>query len=178
MLPKLKELIYIQSFKHDGSLHRTWAKGYVMEANESRIVCVTNKTWVSESDGRKWVTREPAICFFYPDKWFNVISMIRKNGIFYYCNIASPSIYDEESLKNIDYDLDVKVNPQMKWNILDEDEYEEHGLQMGYSDELKKAIEKGLDQVLDLVEKNESPFNHDEVTEIYERYLKETQNNM
>ena len=81
MLPKVKESIYIQSFKHDGSLHRTWAKGYVMEANEKRIVCVTNKTWVSESDGRRWVTREPAIYFFYPDKWFNVISMIRKTGI-------------------------------------------------------------------------------------------------
>ena len=175
MLPKVKESIYIQSFKHDGSLHRTWAKGYVMEANEKRIVCVTNKTWVSESDGRRWVTREPAIYFFYPDKWFNVISMIRKTGIYYYCNIASPSIYDGESLKNIDYDLDLKVNPQYGWTILDEDEYVEHGVEMGYSEELKKAIEKGLDQVIELVADRKSPFDHDEVSAIYERYLEETQ---
>ena len=175
MLPKVKESIYIQSFKHDGSLHRTWAKGYVMEANEKRIVCVTNKTWVSESDGRRWVTREPAIYFFYPDKWFNVISMIRKTGIYYYCNIASPSIYDGESLKNIDYDLDLKVNPQYGWTILDEDEYVEHGIEMGYSEELKKAIEKGLDQVIELVADRKSPFDHDEVSTIYERYLEETQ---
>ena len=175
MLPKVKESIYIQSFKHDGSLHRTWAKGYVMEANVKRIVCVTNKTWVSDSDGRKWVTREPAIYFFYPDKWFNVISMIRKTGIFYYCNIASPSIYDGESLKNIDYDLDLKVNPQYGWTILDEDEYAEHGKKMGYSEDLKKAIEKGLRQLIDLVESKKSPFDHDEVHAIYERYLEETQ---
>ena len=175
MQPKVKESIYIQSFKHDGSLHRTWAKGYVMEANEKRIVCVTNKTWVSESDGRRWVTREPAIYFFYPDKWFNVISMIRKTGIYYYCNIASPSIYDGESLKNIDYDLDLKVNPQYGWTILDEDEYVEHGIEMGYSEELKKAIEKGLDQVIELVADRKSPFDHDEVSAIYERYLEETQ---
>ena len=175
MLPKVKESIYIQSFKHDGSLHRTWAKGYVMEANEKRIVCVTNKTWVSESDGRRWVTREPAIYFFYPDKCFNVISMIRKTGIYYYCNIASPSIYDGESLKNIDYDLDLKVNPQYGWTILDEDEYVEHGIEMGYSEELKKAIEKGLDQVIELVADRKSPFDHDEVSAIYERYLEETQ---
>ena len=50
MLPKCDELIYIQSYKHDGSLHRTWAKGYVLEANEQRFVVVTNKTWVIESD--------------------------------------------------------------------------------------------------------------------------------
>uniref|UniRef100_UPI00248EC944 DUF402 domain-containing protein n=1 Tax=Traorella massiliensis TaxID=1903263 RepID=UPI00248EC944 len=145
------------------------------EANEKRIVCVTNKTWVSESDGRRWVTREPAIYFFYPDKWFNVISMIRKTGIYYYCNIASPSIYDGESLKNIDYDLDLKVNPQYGWTILDEDEYVEHGIEMGYSEELKKAIEKGLDQVIELVSDRKSPFDHDEVSAIYERYLEETQ---
>ena len=82
MLPKAGQSIYIQSFKHNGTLHRTWAKGYVMEANDERIVCVTNKTWVSESDGRKWITREPAIYFFYPDRWYNVFSMIRKTGIY------------------------------------------------------------------------------------------------
>ncbi len=175
MLPKAGQSIYIQSFKHNGTLHRTWAKGYVMEANDERIVCVTNKTWVSESDGRKWITREPAIYFFYPDRWYNVISMIRKTGIYYYCNIASPSIYDGESLKNIDYDLDLKVNPQYRWNILDEDEYEEHGLEMNYSLELKYAIEKGLNQCIDCVEAKESPFDHEEVLRIYNRYLEETQ---
>lgn len=175
MLPNLKESIYIQSFKHDGSLHRTWAKGYVIEANEKRIVVITNKTWVFESDGRKWVTREPAICFFYPDKWFNVISMIRKTGIYYYCNLASPSIYDGEALKNIDYDLDVKVNPMGKYAILDEDEYEEHGLEMNYSSPLKNAIEKGMDEILDLIENQQSPFDHQEINQIYEQYLQETQ---
>ena len=68
MHPQEKEYVYIQSFKHDGSLHRTWAQGYVLEANDKRYVAVTNKTLVSESDGRKWITREPAICFFYTYK--------------------------------------------------------------------------------------------------------------
>lgn len=176
MLPNEKDSIYIQSFKHDGSLHRTWAKGYVMEANDERVVIVTNKTWVSESDGRRWVTREPAICFFYPDKWYNIISMIRKAGIFYYCNLASPSIYDGEALKHIDYDLDVKVNPYGKVTILDEDEYAEHGEQMHYSKELKYAVESSMDELLELIDVKETPFDHDEIYKIYNRYLEETQN--
>lgn len=175
MLPNEKESIYIQSFKHDGSLHRTWAKGYVLEANENRIVAVTNKTWVSEADGRRWITREPAICFFYPDKWYNVICMIRKTGIYYYCNLASPSIYDGEALKNIDYDLDVKVNPLGKTVLLDEDEYEEHGKEMNYTPKLKKAVEKGLDDLMRRIERMESPFDHHEINVLYERYLAETQ---
>lgn len=175
MLPSLYESIYIQSFKHDGSLHRTWAKGFVIESNKKRIVAVTNKTWVSEADGRRWVTREPAICFFYPDKWYNVICMIRKTGIFYYCNLASPSIYDGEALKNIDYDLDVKVNPLGKTMLLDEDEYEEHGNEMGYSPKLKRAIESGLEELMADIDAKRSPFDHKEIMKLYDIYLKATQ---
>lgn len=166
-----KEYVYIQSFKHDGSLHRTWAKGYVVEANEKRMVAVTNKTLVSESDGRKWLTREPAVCFFYPDKWYNVICMIRKTGVHYYCNLASPSIYDGEAIKNIDYDLDVKVSPIGKTTLLDENEYVLHAQEMGYSEDLKKAIEKGLDRLLVDIRLQNSPFHHQEVLRLYDTYL-------
>ncbi|MEG0329827.1 MAG: DUF402 domain-containing protein [Longicatena sp.] len=167
-----KEHVYIQSYKHDGSLHRTWAMGYVIEANEQRIVAVTNKTLVSESDGRKWVTREPAVCFFYPNKWYNVICMIRKTGIHYYCNLASPSIYDGEAIKNIDYDLDVKVSPIGKTLLLDEDEYEQHGREMGYSADLDKAILRGLDRLMVDIRLRNSPFEHSEINKLYDRYLK------
>lgn len=166
-----KDQVYIQSYKHDGSLHRTWAKGFVIEANAARIVAVTNHTLVSESDGRKWVTREPAVCFFYPDKWFNVICMIRKNGIHYYCNIASPSLYDGEAIKNIDYDLDVKISPTGKVTILDEDEYEEHSKQMNYGERLDQVLHSQLHALLKRIEENGSPFTESEINELYQRYL-------
>ena len=35
-------------------------------------------------------------------------------------------------LKYIDYDLDVKVFPDMTYTILDEDEFEEHKKEMDY----------------------------------------------
>lgn len=171
MLPKEKEYIYIQSFKHDKSLHRTWSKALVIESNEERIVAITDRSFVVESDDRKWLTREPAICFFYPDKWYNVISMIRKKGIFYYCNLASPSIYDEEALKNIDYDLDVKVDNMFEYTILDEDEYEEHSKQMGYSDDLDKVIHEQMDDLIEQIKQKNSPFDHEEIQRLYNRYL-------
>ncbi|MDF9824480.1 protein associated with RNAse G/E [Breznakia sp. PF5-3] len=171
MLPKENEYIYIQSYKHDKSLHRTWSKGFVIESNEDRIVAITDRSYVIEADGRKWLTREPAICFFYPDKWYNVICMIRKKGIFYYCNLASPSIYDGESLKNIDYDLDIKVNNEFEYIILDEDEYEEHSKEMKYSDDLDKVIHKQMDDLISHIKMRVSPFDHDEIRKLYNRYL-------
>lgn len=167
---KEKDIVYIQSFKHDGSLHRTWATGFVIEANVKRIVAVTDRALVSESDGRKWITKEPAICFFYPDKWFNVICMIRKGGVHYYCNIASPSLVDEEAIKNIDYDLDVKIFPNGKVMILDEDEYRQHSRQMQYGRKLDIVIHQGLQEVLNDIALQKSPFDKAEIGQLYEKY--------
>ena len=33
---KEKDYVYIQSYKHDGSLHRTWIKGFVIEVRTDR----------------------------------------------------------------------------------------------------------------------------------------------
>lgn len=172
MLPAVKQEVYIRSYKHDGSIHRTWATGYVIEANDQRIVAITNQTWVVEADKRRWLTREPAICFFYPDKWYNVICMIRKKGIYYYCNLASPSIYDGEAIKNIDYDLDIKVDGDYNYYILDEDEYAQHALEMGYSDNLKQVIEKQMLNLEAKIEARVSPFDHQEINRLFKRYLK------
>ena len=163
-------MVYVQSFKHDGSLHRTWSKGYVLESTEEQMVVVTNKTWVIESDGRRWFTREPAICFYYPNQWYNIITMIRKTGIYYYCNLASPSLYDGEAIKNIDYDLDVKVFPDGKIDILDEDEYEEHSQQMDYGKEICEIVESSMNKLLKLIEEKGEPFNEECIAKYYHAY--------
>ena len=49
MYPTPGSFVHIQSYKHDGSLHRTWCKGFVLEADEKHIVVVTDRAWVIES---------------------------------------------------------------------------------------------------------------------------------
>ena len=92
-LLKEGDFITIQSYKHDGSLHRTWRDTMVLKTTENAIIGVNDHTLVTESDGRRWVTREPAIVYFHKKYWFNIIAMIRDNGISYYCNMASPYIW-------------------------------------------------------------------------------------
>lgn len=169
--PKVGEVIYIQSYKHDGSLHRTWSSGTVLDVDAERIVLITYKTWVVEADERRWFTREPAICFYYFNRWYNVISMIRSRGVYYYCNLASPSVYDGESLKNIDYDLDLKVFPDHNYQILDRDEFEMHQQKMNYSPLIIETVEKELTRLIEVVKSEFSPFSEKEVFEYFERYL-------
>ena len=98
----------------------------ILKTNENSIIGVNDHTLVTESDDRRWVTREPAIVYFHKKFWFNIIAMIREEGVSYYCNLASPFVLDNEALKYIDYDLDVKVFKDGEKKLLDVEEYERH----------------------------------------------------
>lgn len=130
----------------------------ILDASEKIIIGANNKALVMEADGRTWYTREPAICYFYTEHWFNVICMLRKDGVYYYCNLSSPFIYDENAIKYIDYDLDVKVFPNLSYKILDEDEFRKHKREMEYPEEIKTIIEQQLSVLLDMIEKRRGPF--------------------
>lgn len=172
MLPEVGSMVYVQSFKHDGSLHRTWCKAFVLEASERMIVAVTDRAWVIEGDGRKWLTREPAISFYYPDRWYNIITMLRHSGIYYYCNMASPSIYDGEAIKNIDYDLDIKLYPDGGYQILDESEYADHARTMNYPEKVRVILQRSMDDLIKRMDMAESPFGKGDIEYYYRKYLK------
>jgi protein associated with RNAse G/E len=98
----------------------------VLDITNNFIVCGNNKTRVTEIDGREWSTKEPALVFFYKDKWFNIIAQFKERGIFYYCNIQTPYIIEESTIKYIDYDIDLRVFPDSTFRVLDKSEYEYH----------------------------------------------------
>ena len=109
---------------------------------------IDNKTLVIESDGSYWKTKEPAILYFFKDRWYNIIVQLKKNGIYYYCNIASPFIIEDNTIKYIDYDLDLRVFPNGSYKILDRMEYKYHKKIMHYSKELDYIINEALDELI------------------------------
>lgn len=170
-LPKEGDFITIQSYKHDGSLHRTWRDTMVLKITENAIIGVNDHTLVTESDGRRWITREPAIVYFHKKYWFNIIAMIRDNGVSYYCNLASPFHIDQEALKYIDYDLDVKVFTNGEKKLLDVEEYEQHKEKMHYSDNIDFILKENVKVLVDWINQNRGPFSEEYIKIWYNRYV-------
>ena len=168
-LPKEGDFITIQSYKHDGSLHRTWRDTMVLKITENAIIGVNDHTLVTESDGRRWITREPAIVYFHKKYWFNIIAMIRDNGVSYYCNLASPFHIDQEALKYIDYDLDVKVFTNGEKKLLDVEEYEHHKEKMRYSDDIDYILKENVKVLVDWINQNKGPFSEEYIKIWYNR---------
>ena len=71
----------IQCYKHNSKIHRCWSEAVILDIKKDYIVCGNNKALVIESDGRTRKTREPAVMYFFKNKWFNVIAQLKKEGI-------------------------------------------------------------------------------------------------
>ena len=162
----------IYCFKHNGTLHRCWDRGLVLENNDDIIVVATKKAKVIERNGRRWFTKEPAVTIFSKREWWNAICMLKKEGICYYCNIASPSVIDGDSIKYIDYDLDAKLFPSGEIRLLDQREYLHHKEKYDYSEELDRVLKYTLDKIVALMKKREFPFDNQTIQDYYEKFTK------
>ena len=171
-MEKLKkgEMLNIHSYKHNGKIHRSWDEALFIEESNGYAIFGNYKTLVTEADGRVWKTKEPAIMYFSKDNWFNIIGQLKENGIYYYCNIATPFIVEENTIKYIDYDLDLRVFPSKEYKILDRLEYKYHKKKMNYSDDLDEVIKSSLDDLINLYENSFFAFDERINKFYYQKY--------
>lgn len=162
----------IQCYKHNKKIHRAWSEAVVLDVKKDYIVFGNNKTLVIESEGTTWKTKEPAIMYFFKNKWYNVIAQMKRDGIYYYCNIATPFIIEENTIKYIDYDLDLRIFPKGEYKILDKLEYQYHKKKMGYSDDLDKVINGAMDDLIKEYVNGAFMFNAKNNEEYLKLYLK------
>lgn len=170
-MPNEGDYIAIESYKHNGKLHRKWRDTMVVKTEKNIIIGVNDKTLITESDGRRWISREPAIVYFHKKFWFNVIVMLRSDGVAYYCNLASPFVIDREALKYIDYDLDVKVFPDGEKRLLDVDEYALNKKRWHYGNKIDTILHGSTIELLQWIDKKKGPFAPDFVKIWYNRYI-------
>ena len=161
----------VQAYKHDGLLHRQWSPAFLVEETDDYWALASRASMVTESDGRKWVTKEKAVFLLFKHQWMNVIAMFKsEKDICYYVNIASPTLFDKGYLKYIDYDLDVKLYPDGVERTLDESEFVRHVQTYGYPVELQKVIKKSMNDVKRMIAEKEFPFRNEEIYRLFERF--------
>ena len=161
---KVGDTLVIHCYKHNGIIHKSWSSAVVLEVNEDFIVLGNENVLVTKQDGRTWHTKEPAIMFFYKKRWFNIIAQLKTNGIFYYCNIASPYVIDGNVIKYID--LDLRVFNDGAFKVLDRNEYNYHKRLMRYSREINYIIKVELSSLIEMKKTGEFPFD----TQVIEYY--------
>ena len=173
----MEPLWTIKSFKHSGSLHRMWLNNWPVPAalmderqrGEGVLAFVNVNTPIVEADGKRWVSKAPGVSFFIPKQWYNIVALLEEEGIRYYCNAASPPhVSGGRVLTYIDYDLDVIRLPGGERYVVDQDEFEQHGVLYGYSDAVKDKVLRGVDGLLGRMDSGAQPFDDALVRQYYE----------
>lgn len=169
---KVGDKLKIYCYKHDGSLEHTSDEAIVLENTDDVLICCNGRTKITEKDGRSHMTNEPAVLFFYKKHWFNVIGQLKKYGLFYYCNIASPFLIEGNKIKYIDYDLDLRVFPDGGFRVLDRNEYNYHKKVMHYSEDIDMIVKNELSYLINKKRAGEGPFQEGIVQKYYEAFEK------
>ena len=151
----------IHSYKHNGKIYKAWDEAVLLayKKEEGLYIFGNDHTKVTEADGRSWHTKEPAILFFFKSK-----------GLYYYCNLASPIIIEEDTIKYIDYDLDVKVSPTGSFKIVDRGEYYYHKKKMHYQVEIDHIIKEELSNLIEEIRKKENYFSPNTIKKYHQLY--------
>ena len=155
---KIGDKYEVHCYKHNGKINQASDEAIVVDITDEYIVCINNKVKITERDGRSYRTREPAILFFYKNCWFNIIAQMKSFGLFYYCNIGSPFLIDENVIKYIDYDLDLRVFPNGGYRILDNNEYKYHKKIMKYPPQIDYIVKRELNKLIEMKKNNAGPF--------------------
>ena len=83
-----------------------------------------------------------------------------------YVDLATEAIYDGDTVRVIDLDLDVVRLPTGVTYIDDEDEFIDHQVAFGYPPDVIQTVRTTADRLLSLVEERTEPFG-----EVAERWL-------
>jgi protein associated with RNAse G/E len=84
--------------------------------------------------------------YFYADRWYNIFEIHdRDDGEIkgWYCNIGMPAVIEDGVVSYVDLALDLWVSVDGKQTVLDEDEFENLGL----NDSLRTGALKGLKEL-------------------------------
>ncbi|UUM19868.1 MULTISPECIES: DUF402 domain-containing protein [unclassified Mycoplasma] len=159
---KVGQIINVQGYKFNGFLYRQWNSAKVIFNNSRHIVLFLHRTKVSDYNKKinYWRYSENALWFFPKNSYFNAILLLKRNSkIYHYINLASKPVFEDETIKFIDFDLDIKCYPGKDIQLVDRDEFLKNSVLMKYPVQFKKTVFDEITRVFELYANYKYFFN-------------------
>ncbi|MGL4184056.1 MAG: DUF402 domain-containing protein [Metamycoplasmataceae bacterium] len=173
-MEKYKDFINIQGYKYNGELYKQWNGAKVLFENNSYLCVFLLKTKVSELKEFKYIINDPIIWFFHKKYFFNYNVTIKEDGNYFYANLSSPYIFEDNTIKYIDFDLDIKKYPNKIFHIVDNKEFQTNS-EKWYDKKLIKVILDNLSILTEIIVKENHFFDPNKIKLIINELKKEKQ---
>lgn len=157
----IEDAIVVSVLKYDGQEHRRWPARIAKTVGPLLIL---DAVFDEEIQHDLLGTIEAGTIsteYYWLDRWYNIFRFSdpdRKLKRFY-CNINVPPRFDGRVLRYIDLDIDVLVEPDLSYKILDEDDFEENARDYPYPEDVQANARAALAELTALIESRAFPFN-------------------
>ena len=98
--------------------------------------------------------------FYWLDRWYNVFRFSEPDGKLksFYCNVNMPPTFDGKVLSYIDLDIDVLVQPDFSYQILDLEDFKENATHYDYPESVCTNAKLAVDELIKLILARSFPF--------------------
>ena len=154
------DLITVRVLKHDDTEHRRW-RARVSRQEGPLIVLDAEFDFDVEHDLLGQIrSGTRTIEYYWLGRWYNVFRFLEGGGTtrLFYCNINMPPTLEGDVLTYIDLDIDVLVQPDLSYKVLDLEEFAVNFERYGYSEEIKGQAHATVDELIFMIETRQFPF--------------------
>jgi protein associated with RNAse G/E len=153
--------IVVKAYKYDGALHRTW-NAEVIRHEGSLVVLDANFPETVVHDLLGTIARGThSLEYYWLDRWYSIFRFAQPDGQLrnYYCNVNVPARFDGETLSYVDLDLDLLVDPNFSYRMLDVEDFERNAKIYSYTEEVQVNARHAVDELVKMIASRTFPFD-------------------
>lgn len=145
------DLIAVRVYKYDGREYRRWAARVVKQVGPLIVLDAVFAEEIEHDLLGKIALGTISREYYWKDRWYNVFRFSDR----FYCNVTKPPGFDGSVLSYIDLDIDVLVESDFSYKVLDLDDFESNR----YPPDVEYHARRALEELIGLVETRSFPFN-------------------
>ena len=153
--------VTVRVLKYDGTEYRRW-NARLSQRNGSLLVLDAEFEYDVHHDLLGAIeTGTRTIEYYWLNRWYNIFRFMKSDNTtrLYYCNVNMPPSLKDNVLTYIDLDIDILVQPDFSYQVLDLDEFEENARSYGYSEEVKSQAQAAVNELVSMIESRQFPFD-------------------
>jgi uncharacterized protein len=153
--------ITVQVLKYDGTEYRRW---------QARLSCCSGSLMVFDAEFEVDVEHEllgqirggtRTIEYYWLGRWYNIFRFLSEDGgtRLFYCNVNMPPKLEGDRLTYVDLDIDMLVQPDLSYEVLDLDEFEINAVRYGYPPQVREQAQEAVNELTSMITSRQFPFD-------------------
>jgi protein associated with RNAse G/E len=152
--------ITVRVLKYDGAEYRRWNANLKSHDGALIVLDAEFEIEVAHESLGTIPKGTRSIEYYWLNRWYNIFQFLKDDGStrLFYCNVNTPPIMEEKVLTYIDLDIDLLIEPDFSYQVLDLDEFEANAELYGYSGKTRRGAQAAVDELKQMIEARQFPF--------------------